>query len=125
MKILDNTIHVLKISNSQNLEDFKFAESDITSPYQKLVGESNSFVLQFQQKKNNIKITSFLKAQRPPEAPNALGPQLQLLQPHVQPITKEIQIITENDSSDRRQNLITPNSCAKTRWRRNNPVAKF
>ncbi|GBM56210.1 hypothetical protein AVEN_47274-1 [Araneus ventricosus] len=76
MKILDNTIHthILKISNSQNLEDFKFAESDITSPYQKLVGESNSFVLQFQRKKNNIKMTSFLKAQRPPEAPKSLGP---------------------------------------------------
>ncbi|GBN01297.1 hypothetical protein AVEN_201318-1 [Araneus ventricosus] len=70
-------------------------------------------------------MTSFLKAQRPPEAPKALGPQLQQLQPHVQPITKEIQIITENDSSDRRQNLITPNSCSKTRWRRNNPVENF
>ncbi|GBM14431.1 hypothetical protein AVEN_246593-1 [Araneus ventricosus] len=75
IKLLDDTIHSLKISNSQNLEDFKLAASNITSPHQKTVGESNSFVFKIPtEKRKNIKTTSFLKAQRPPEALTALGP---------------------------------------------------
>ncbi|GBO35428.1 hypothetical protein AVEN_49042-1 [Araneus ventricosus] len=74
MKILDDTIHSLKISNSQNLEDFKLAESNITSAHQRTCWRIELFHFKFQRKKKNIKMTSFLKAQRPPEALTALGP---------------------------------------------------
>ncbi|GBM51091.1 hypothetical protein AVEN_216864-1 [Araneus ventricosus] len=117
MKILDDTIHILKISNSQNQTSHHLTK--------KLVGESNSFVFKIpteKEKYKNDKLPEGPKAPRSPKDPGARSHKYTSL---VQKRTKEFQIVTENDSSDRRQNLITPNSCAKTRWRRNNPVEKF
>ncbi|GBN79057.1 hypothetical protein AVEN_37543-1 [Araneus ventricosus] len=66
MKILDDTIHILKISHSQ--------KTNITSPHSKTCWRDELFRFFSNGKEKNIKMTSFLKAKRPSEAFTALRP---------------------------------------------------
>ncbi|GBL77678.1 hypothetical protein AVEN_152903-1 [Araneus ventricosus] len=118
MKILDGTIHSLKISNSQNQTSHHLTKE--------LVGESNSFILNSNGKKKNIKNDKLPEGPKAPQKPNGPGARSYKKTLHsFREAQKKITYITENASSDRRQNLITPKTYAETRWRGNSPVEKF
>ncbi|GBL76374.1 hypothetical protein AVEN_53156-1 [Araneus ventricosus] len=89
MKILDDTIHSLKISNSQNLEDFKLEESNITSPHQKTCWRIGLFDLKFQRKKKNIKNDKLPEGPKAPRRPNGPGTRSCKYTSFVQRSTKE------------------------------------
>ncbi|GBO08619.1 hypothetical protein AVEN_52511-1 [Araneus ventricosus] len=74
IKLLDDTNHSLKILNSQNLEDFKFAECNITSPHQKTCSRIELFHLKLQREKiyKTNKLPEGVKAPRSLTKP--LGP---------------------------------------------------
>ncbi|GBM05756.1 hypothetical protein AVEN_55845-1 [Araneus ventricosus] len=96
MKILDDTIHSLEISNSQNQTSHHLTK--------KLVGESNSFILNSNEKKKNIKNDKLPEGPKAPQKPN--GPGACTAKTHSTRSEKrkgKITYITENASSDRHQ----------------------